>query len=200
MAAIEIHPFRLAKRPLTPIKADPIHAIDDGLNRFIRRATLIGILNAENKHTLLSASEEPIEQSCAHSSYVEKSRRTWGKPDANLVHDGVVPSSCTTDPTSIPCCENSCTSPCHFHLLTASAMTVPRVDHGGNHATCHGTCGHRSHAPRPPTGRQTQDQQDFFSSGAVGLSQTAGGTKAAAQPRIFHGRSFVAVWGAHAGI
>lgn len=88
MAAIEIHPFRLAKRPFVPIKADPMHARDDGLNRFIRRATLIGILDAEDKHTLLLASEEPIEQSRAHASYMEKSRRTWGKPDANLAHDG----------------------------------------------------------------------------------------------------------------
>ncbi len=96
MAAIQIHPFRLAEWPLVPIEADPLHAREDGLNRFIRRATLIGIFNAKDKHTLLLTRKEPIEQSRAHSSYVEKPRRTGGKPDANLTHDSAVPSSHTT--------------------------------------------------------------------------------------------------------
>jgi hypothetical protein len=92
MASIQIYPVGLAKRPLIPIEADPFHPIDDGLNRFIRRATLVGILDAKDEDTLLLASKEPIKQSSAHSSDVKKSCRTGRESDTDLVHNGVAPS------------------------------------------------------------------------------------------------------------
>ena len=87
MATIQIHPLRLAERAFVPIEPDPFHPIDDGVNRFVRRAALIGIFDTENKHALLLASKEPIEQGRSHAAYVEKSRRTGSKADTNLTHD-----------------------------------------------------------------------------------------------------------------
>jgi hypothetical protein len=60
MTAIEIHPLGLTKGAFIPIKPHPFHAFDDGLDRFVRRPTLIRILNAENENALLLAGKEPI--------------------------------------------------------------------------------------------------------------------------------------------
>jgi hypothetical protein len=86
MLAIQVHPFSLAKRAFVPIKPDPFHTLDDGLDGFIRRATLVGVLDPKDKRPLLLARKEPVEESSADSTNMEKSRRTWSESDTNLAH------------------------------------------------------------------------------------------------------------------
>ena len=76
---------------LHEVETDPFHPIDDGLNRFIRRATLVGILDAKEENALLLARKEPVEESCTHSSDVKESCRAGSESDTDLVHNGVVP-------------------------------------------------------------------------------------------------------------
>ena len=86
VAAIKIHPLGLAKGALIPIEPHPFHPVDDGLDGFIRRPTLIRILNAENEDTLLLARKDPIEQGRADPADMEKSCWTGSKTHADLCH------------------------------------------------------------------------------------------------------------------
>jgi hypothetical protein len=61
MIAIEVYALGLPIGPFIPIEPHPLHAVDDGLDRFVRRPTLVRILNAENEDALLLAGKEPIE-------------------------------------------------------------------------------------------------------------------------------------------
>ena len=86
MVAIEVHPLSLPKRTFVPIETDPAHALENGLNRFVGRAALIGVFDAKNEDPILLSRKQPIEQGRPHPADMEEAGRTGRKSNPDLTH------------------------------------------------------------------------------------------------------------------
>lgn len=76
----------LTERAFVPIEPHPRQPLKNGLDRFIGRAALVRVFDTEDKHPLLLASKEPIEQRRANPTDVEKSRWAGRESDPDLTH------------------------------------------------------------------------------------------------------------------
>ena len=86
MAPVEIHAVSLTIGSFVPVETYPLHSFNNGLDRFVGRATLVGILDAKDKDTLLLPSIEPVKQRRPDAADMEKPCWTGGKTDTNLCH------------------------------------------------------------------------------------------------------------------
>ena len=86
VASIELHPLCLSKGPFVPIEIDPAHAVENGLNRIIGRAALIGVFDAKNEDSILLPRKQPIEQGRPHPTDMEVAGRTGRKSNPDLTH------------------------------------------------------------------------------------------------------------------
>ena len=72
--------FTLKNRRFIGRKAEPGHAVQDGLRRFIGGACLIGIFNAEQKFAAMTFGEEIVEKCRARAANMQHSGGGRGKP------------------------------------------------------------------------------------------------------------------------
>ena len=86
MTAIEVDALGLTKGPFVPIEPNPLHSLENGLDGFIGRAALVRVFDTEDKHALLLAGKEPIEQRRADPSNMEKAGRTGRESYSYLSH------------------------------------------------------------------------------------------------------------------
>jgi hypothetical protein len=86
VAAVQIDALGLAIGPFVPIKPDPLHAFDDGLDGFVRGPALVGVFNAQDKNTVLLAGIEPIEQGGSDTADVEVACGARGKSYSDMAH------------------------------------------------------------------------------------------------------------------
>ena len=86
MAAIEVHSLCLAIGPFIPIEPNPLHSLNNGLDRFIGRAALVRVFDTEDKHAILLAGKEPIEQRRTNTADVQKAGGTRRKSNSDLCH------------------------------------------------------------------------------------------------------------------
>ena len=66
-------------RALVPVEPEPAHGIDDLLDVGVGGARAVGIFDAEDEHTLVTARESPVEQRGARAAHVEGPGGAGGK-------------------------------------------------------------------------------------------------------------------------
>src|SRR3972149_2702852 len=89
MLFIDPHALSLAIRSLVPTQPKPVHAGDNRLDGLLGRAALIGILDTEDEHPLMTSGKKPVEQGSPHAADMEMACGAGGKPDANLIHHSI---------------------------------------------------------------------------------------------------------------
>ncbi len=86
MVTVELKPVGLAERTFVPVQPDPSHPVQDGVNRLLRGAASVRILDAKNERAPFVPSEEPVKQSGSDSADVQVSGRTRRKSYSNVAH------------------------------------------------------------------------------------------------------------------
>jgi hypothetical protein len=86
MAPVKVHALSLAEGTFVPIKPNPLHSLNNGLDGFICRAALVRIFDTKDKHALLLARKKPIEEGGANTTDVENPSRARRKSDSDLTH------------------------------------------------------------------------------------------------------------------
>ena len=79
-------PVHLMERPLVPLKAQPLQAIDNCCNRSVRRALAVSVFNAKNEFTAMSSRVRPRVQCGSSTAYVQESG--WARGESGTYHVG----------------------------------------------------------------------------------------------------------------
>src|SRR6185295_7067409 len=69
----------LEHRLVVPVEAEPLQAVDDGLDRFLGGALAVGVLDAQAEDAAVMPGIQPVEQGRAGASDVEEAGRRGGK-------------------------------------------------------------------------------------------------------------------------
>src|SRR6185312_8346894 len=69
--AIAREALHLEERPLVPVELEPLHRVEDGLLRFLRRALEVGVLDAQDELAAVAARVGPVEERRAGAPEVE---------------------------------------------------------------------------------------------------------------------------------
>ncbi len=86
VVTIEFHPVGLPKRTFVPIEIDPAHAVENGLNRIVCGAALVGVFDAKDEDPILLPRKKPVEQGRPHPADMEVAGRTGRKSNPDLTH------------------------------------------------------------------------------------------------------------------
>ena len=65
----------LADRLAVPVEAEPVEAVEDGVDRGLGRPLAVGVLDAQEERPAEAPGVEPVEQSRARAADVQKSGR-----------------------------------------------------------------------------------------------------------------------------
>src|SRR5690606_28576366 len=80
------HPLRLIERTFVRIKAQPAHAVENGLDGFRSGTLQIGIFNAQDELPFVTACIRPAEQRGARTANVQKTGRAGGETGTDGGH------------------------------------------------------------------------------------------------------------------
>src|SRR6185436_19856189 len=75
LLAIDRRALALKERALVPGQPEPLHRLENRPRRLRRRALLVGVLDAQDELAAVVASVEPVEESRARPTDVEKTGR-----------------------------------------------------------------------------------------------------------------------------
>src|SRR6266702_7548995 len=78
-----LHASALEYQLLVAVEAQPGEAVEDHLRVLVGRASLVGVLDAQQELAALVAGVQPVEEGRAGASDVEVTRRGRGEADAN---------------------------------------------------------------------------------------------------------------------
>src|SRR5579871_3073481 len=81
--AMEVEPFRLPVQ-FIPTEIEPFQAFEDGVERGLRVAVDVGVVNTQNHRSVMAARIEPVENKCSGAADVQEAG--WGGREADTKH------------------------------------------------------------------------------------------------------------------
>jgi hypothetical protein len=87
LGPVQVKAVRLINRTFVIIESQPIHRLQNRIDRRLGAARDIGIFNAENEGPLLLAGEEKIEKGGTRSSDMQIAGGAGGKTDTKSGHE-----------------------------------------------------------------------------------------------------------------
>ena len=83
---VEIVTFRLVKRALIVTEAQPVHSLQDSIDRFLGRSLHISVLDPQHEDALLFLSQQVIKQGRPGATNVQVTGWTRGKTNSQIRH------------------------------------------------------------------------------------------------------------------
>jgi len=81
---VDVEPVGLPERAFIPIKAEPLHPLDDRLDIFIRGSGPVRVFDPEDERAARVPRIEPVEERCPRSSNMQMPGGARSKPNSDL--------------------------------------------------------------------------------------------------------------------